>query len=527
MSNAKPPTGKEKFIREMITFLTSDKTMFYKRGDTIYVDTAVLKGDTLLTLDGAEFRSFILKLAKMQDNILMRTADADLIIDHCLYHARSVAKELSPDPRACMRDGALWINPAWADQRLIKIENGTWTIEATPERIFAPLPSSMAMAVPVPNPATAFQGLITKGITSFGDFHCFFCTMLATMMMPADDVHPIIILSGEGAKGKTTTMKLATQLVDPDEGNECMIVGEDQRDILVACLTRKTLGLDNASKLPIGDDLLSQMFAGGVSKERKLHTNNEQATIKIGRMRVIINGVSPDFSKSDFFTKAIFIEQPVVTKRNTAGKERFDSLSAVEGEWKTLLPEVFGALLSVIAAGLPYYTTWIQNRKAAGRRPDAAVRFVEFAVMGEAFSRAMGYTDDLFTQQVEALSDVSKQTSVQSDECAQLLLLWAEGKRGSTSNPFGDDDAARVPKQDQYDISTSDLHGELRALASKEGYNLFKIPWLNNPVAFGKHLRRTMQTLNNSGWHVLPKGRNGAGWRIERKSLQLPMEPGL
>lgn len=514
---AAAPTGKMKFIREMIGFLTGDRAVFYSRGDTVYIDTSILKGNNLLPLEGSEFRSFILKLAKVKDDILLRGADAELIVDHCLYHAKAVATPLSADPRSCMRNGVLWINPAWPDQRLIRIADGAWEIVLPKERIFAPLPSTMSMPVPVPMAATEFPKLVAKGITSFGDYHCFYCTTLATMLMPADDVHPIIILSGEGAKGKTTTMKLSTQLVDPDEGNECMIVGEDQRDILVACLTRKTLGLDNASKLPIGDDLLSQMFAGGVSKERKLHTNNEQATIKIGRMRVFINGVSPDFSKSDFFTKAIFLEQPVVTKKNAAGKERFDSLSAVEGEWKALLPQVLGALLSVIAEGLPHYTGWLERRRTAGRRPDAAVRFVEFAVMGESFARAMGFPADTFTQQVEALSDVSKQTAVSSDECAQLLLLWAEGKRGADSNPFADSIEGAIPKQDRYEITTGALHGQMQELAKSEGYNTYKMPWLNNPIVFGRHLRTTIQTLNNSSWLVFPKGRNGAGWIIERK----------
>ena len=454
---------------------------------------------------------------------MLRATDAELIVDQVTAYADRNALPLSNDPRARIIDGVLWLNPAWKNGKLIRIAAGAWSIEEPPCRIFAPLPPSMAMPVPVQTPASEFGALMAKGITSFGDYHCFYCTTMATTMMPQDDVHPIIILSGEGAKGKSTTMKLSTQLVDPDEGNECMIVSEDQRNILAACLTRKTIGLDNTSKLPISDDLLSQMYAGGVSKERKLYTNNELSHTKIERMRVFINGVSPDFTKSDFFTKAIFLEQPVVTRKNAAGKDRYDSLSAVEREWKAMLPVTLGSLLSVIASGLPYYNEWVEKRAKSGRRPDAAVRFVEFAVMGEAFARAMGYPPDTFTGQVEALSEKSKQTAADSDECTQLIVKWAEGKRGTTFG--GSDDVwgststtSAYPKADRYDITTSDLHAELQALAKVEGYNTYKMSWINNPVWLGRHLRKSLQTINNSEWYMIPKARHGAGWIIERKA---------
>lgn len=512
-------SARDKFIRGMIAGMKQDTEAFYERRGDLYVDTKLYGGKELVKLRSGAFTTFLLDLAHRNDNILLKAADADLIADHVCSYAENNAKPLSSDPRACWVKNDLWLNPGWKDGKLIRIADGSWEIAAAPSRLFAPLPQSMAMPVPVPTPAAAFPTLIKQGIVDFGEYHAFFCTMMATMMMPMDDVHPIIIITGEGAKGKTTTMKLVTQLVDPDQGNECLIVSEDQRNILVTCLTRKTIGLDNASRLPISDDLLSQMYAGGTYKERQLFTNNEQSSIKIERMRVIINGVSPDFSKSDFFTKAIFLEQPRVTLAN----DEFISLTHVEERWQSMLPQALGSLLSVIAEGLPFYRDWQKRRKEANKPASAPVRFVEFAVMGEAFSRAMGFPKDEFTNEVKRLNESSKETAVQTDECAQLVIAWANGARGSSGIASSDDlwsfQSGRFPKADKYEIGSSDLYNELMLLSGSEGYNRYKMPWMNSPVAFGKRLRLSLPNINNSEWSMAPNGHKGNGtmWDIVKK----------
>ena len=415
-------------MRAMISGLKSGKVTFYQRNGELYIDTMGCGGTELLALEQSPFMNFMLDLAYTTENLLLKAVDVEQIVNQVRTYAAREAIPLSSDPRSCMIDGILWINPGWESGELIKIEGGAWEVVASPGRIFAPLPASMAMAHPIHVPATDLPGYLTKGIVSFGEFHCFFSTLAATMLMPSDDVHPVIILSGEGAKGKTTTMKLMTQLVDPDEGNECISVGEDPRDLLVTCLYRKMIGLDNASKLPISDDILSQMYTGGTRRERKLHTNNELSETKIGRMRIFINGVAPGFSKSDFFTKAIFLDQPAVTVKDENGVDRFTSLSAVERDWKAMLPLVLGALLGTIAAGLPHYQAWMARREAEDRRADASVRFVEFAVMGEAFSRAMGFPEDEFTKQIDVLDKRSKVVAKEGDEVASLMLSLLNGE---------------------------------------------------------------------------------------------------
>lgn len=535
-----PPkiTPRERFIRAMIEGFSTETKAFYVRRDILYFDTAVVGGKELIPLTSNEFVNFLLTFARHKSGVMLRSTDVDLIRDHITAYAKAIALPLSSDPRACWDATGgkadrpvLWINPGWPDGRLILIADGTWSIEQAPRRIFAPLPLSMAMPIPVDTPAEDFPALVKKGIVSFGDLHCFFCTVLATMMMPMDDVHPIIILTGEGAKGKTTTMKLMTQLVDPDQGNECMIVGEDQRNILVTCLYRKTIGLDNASRLPISDDLLSQMYAGGTVPERKLYTNNELSSIKVERMRVLINGVAPDFSKSDFFTKTIFLEQPQVTSRNAAGEERYQSLTAVENDWKKMLPKALGSLLNVIAGGLPYYQEWHAKRESEGRRADAPVRFVEFAVMGEAFARQMGFESDVFTEQIRSLDRNSKEIAVGSDECAQLLTAWLEGERARVGTPFGgfadeQDDIKVFPKAERYYISPTELYTQIRQLAISRGYSIYSISWLRSLKAFSQAVMRSVKNLETVKWYAwqVSGGEHKRDWEFVKDTPQQRIE---
>ena len=80
MSEKREMSAKEKFIRETIEFLQSDAVTYYRRGDTLHLDTVALHGSKLLPLGGAELRAFLLRLGKLMNNVLLLRADAETII---------------------------------------------------------------------------------------------------------------------------------------------------------------------------------------------------------------------------------------------------------------------------------------------------------------------------------------------------------------------------------------------------------------------------------------------------------------
>lgn len=497
----KPQDPKDKFIRGTIAFMSSEKTTYYMRGDRVYVDTRAFKGKKLLLLEGNEFRSFLLRHAKKTDNVLLRRADADLIIEHVYYHALENAKQLSTDARAMFAGKTLLVNPGWQDDRLIEIqEDGTWKERVQTDWLFEPMAPKMRMPVPEMREAKMFPEYLKQGIADFGSNHCLLAVTCATMLLPADFVHPFIVFTGDQARGKSTTMKLILQLVDPYEKGELMSVGEDMRDIIALCAIRHSIALDNVSKLPFDEDLLSKMYSGGLFATRKMATNSELSEVETPRLRVLMNGIGNAFSRSDLISRCIFIEHPLLMEAPAAGKqEQFASLSIVEERWRKMLPETLGSLLRAIGAGLKLF-----HERGGLEGKTAGARFVEYCVLGECISEAMGFPPGEFTKQINAATEHQKDNAIDADDCAQLVVAWLEGERaedksldlvGANPLPFG--------KSDEYMISPSDLHKGLRALAVHRGFSIYSIKWLASTKALTQAITRSAKNIEHDGWDVV------------------------
>jgi len=424
---------KERFIRAMIARLTeSAKTEFYSRGGRVYVDTRTLKGEQLMLLEGGDFSRFLMQFAKKSDNILLRKADADFIIDNVSYYAEGVAKPLSVDNRAAFRGEQIVISTGWVNGELLVVEadSGSWGTEEVKERIFEPIAPAMCMTIPVKTLALRFPALLKEGIADFGEYHCLIAVSCATMMLPATFPHPFLVFTGDQARGKSTTMKLLLQLVDPYAGAELMSVGKDARDLIALCRDRHCIALDNISKLPFDEDLLSKMYSGGIFAARQMTTNSELSKAHMPRLRVMMNGIGTFFSRSDLLSRCIFIEHPVLTQKDEQGYDLFQSTEEIEGRWSHKLPEALGSLLSAMAAGWKLYK---DRGGHIGKR--SRCRYVEYAVIGECMAQAMGYEEDIFTEQVNRAAEDIKERAIEMDDCAQLVLAWLNGESATPHLP--------------------------------------------------------------------------------------------
>lgn len=488
---------KDKFIRESIAFLTS-KAKFHSRGDRVYVDTRKMQGTKLLNIEGPEFRSFLMRLAKSKVNVLMRGSDAELIVEHALFHAQEVAKPLSSDARSMFKDEKLYINPGWENGNLITIDDeGSWTEEAQEEWMFEPMTPKMRMVVPQKREATMFPEYLKQGIADFKDHHCLLAVTCATMLLPSDFVHPFIVFTGDQARGKSTTMKLMLQLVDPYDKGELMSVGEDMRDIIALCRGRHSIALDNVSKLPFDEDLLSKMYSGGLFATRKMMTNSEVSEVETPRLRVLMNGIGNAFTRSDLMSRCIFIDHPVLTTIKPDGTEDFAPLSVVENRWKKMLPEALGSLLSALGSGMGIF-----KKKGGLEGKTSHSRFVEYCVIGECIAEAMGFESGLFTKQVDLASEQQKAGAIDADDCAQLVIAWLNGERATnTTDAF----AEQLPlaASSEYILSPADFFGEIRGLAAHRGYSVYSLKWLASTKAFSAALTRSQKNIEHGGWAML------------------------
>ena len=491
---------KTEYIHKMIAFLTSEEVAYHSRGERTYIDTRPLKGKKLINLESSEFRSFLMRLAKKMDGLLLRHADADLITEHVLFHAQEVAKPLSSDARAMQQGKKYLINPGWENDKLIVIEPGKqWAETEQKEWLFEPMTAKMRMVVPEPREATSFPDYLRRGIADFGEHHCLLAVTCATMLLPADFVHPFIVFTGNQARGKSTTMKLLLQLVDPYDKGELMSVGEDMRDIIALCRGRHSIALDNVSKLPFDEDMLSKMYSGGLFATRKMATNSELSEVETPRLRVLMNGIGNAFSRSDLMSRCIFIEHPALVTMKPDGTEYFAPLSVVEDRWRAILPDALGSLLAALSAGLKIF---VDNGELKDKVSGS--RFVEYCVIGECIAEAMGFEKGMFTAQVDLASESQKETAIEADDTAQLILAWLTGERAQRSDAQGDFfSTTDFVQQDEYIVSPSDLFGEIRSLAAQRGYSVYSLKWLASTKSFSQAVQRSKKNIENGGWEFI------------------------
>lgn len=492
---------KTEYIHKMIAYLTFPTMNYHSRGERIYIDTrGKLKGTKLLNVQSPEFRSVLLRLAKRMDNLLLRKADVELIIEHVFYHAQEVAKPLSTDARAMQKDNLYLINPGWENDKLIAIEPGKpWKEIEQKEWLFEPLPPKYRMPVPEPREATTFPEYLKRGIADFGDWHCLLSVTCATMLLPGDFVHPFIVFTGNQARGKSTTMKLIVQLVDPYERGELMSVGEDIRDIIALARGRHSIALDNVSKLPFDEDMLSKMYSGGVFATRKMASNGELSETETPRLRVLLNGIGNAFSRSDLMSRCIFIEHPALVTIGKDGAEDFAPLSVVEDRWKAILPDALGSLLAALSAGLKIF-----QENGGLKDKTSHSRFVEYCVIGECIAEAMGYEKGLFTKQVDAASEMQKESAIEADDTAQLAVAWLGGERAQVDTGSNEDlfasSTSKYPTEGEIEISASSLFAEIRALAAKRGYSVYSLKWLASAKSFTAAMSRSRKSIEHGGW---------------------------
>ena len=497
-----PPTkeavGKEKFIRTMISGLTAPGTAYYARSDRVYIDTAPLGGRGLMLLEGGEFISFLLQLAKTKENILARTADAELIIDHIRYHAAEVATPLSLDSRAAHKGPQIVLNTGWKGDKMLVIEpeRSSWTEMAIEDRIFEPIPPEMALPVPLMRPALDFHSILKAGIADFGDKHCLIAVSCATMLLPATFPHPFLVFTGNQARGKSTTMKLLLQLIDPYADGELMTVGDDARDLIALCRGRHCIAMDNVSHLPFDEDLLSKMYSGGLFTARKMTTNSELSSAHMPRLRVMMNGIGTSFSRSDLMSRCIFIEHPALTTKNAAGEDIFVPIEQIERRWHAQIPAALGSLLSAVAEG---WKLFLDQGGLEGKT--SRCRYVEYAVIGECMSQVMGFEPGLFTKQINETAEAAQEGAIESDDCAQLVLAYLNGERGTGSQLSGFDDTPALQMANhKVLISPTELYKEIRQIATSRNYTIYGMKWMNSVKAFSTAITRSCKNIEHGGW---------------------------
>ena len=235
-----------------------------------------------------------------------------------------------------------------------------------------------------------------------------YSVLLGTMMIPGFP-HPIILVNGPQGSAKSSFSRSIRIIIDPSVVPLLSI--PNKIDNLIQTLSHNYAAFfDNVDSISDDySDAFCRASTGEGIVKRQLYTDEEDIIFRYQRC-VLLNGINISTTRSDFIDRSIQFELETIgpTQRKTENE--------IINELESLAPRVRGYLAKVVQNALVIYEN--TSKQLIGRLP----RMADFAIWGEAISKAMGYQPlEFFNAYTTRISDLSK--SVISENVVAIELL--------------------------------------------------------------------------------------------------------
>jgi hypothetical protein len=291
-----------------------------------------------------------------------------------------------------------------------------------------------------------------------------------------DTPHVVLELVGEQGSAKSSTQRFLRRLIDPNQA-DLRSAPKSVEDVWIAAFNSHMVSLENLSHLSAQyQDALCVLATGGGYSARTLFTNSEETILEL-RKPIVLNGISVVVTAQDLLDRCVHIDLPSIEFREMAGD--------IDARFEAAQPGLLGALLELFAKVLATLPSVKINPKD---RP----RMADFAALGEALSRVMGWAEGAFLDRHAAMRRESILTTIDGSPVGAALLAFLE------CNPGG------------FEGSMSDL------LARLETHRPTHEFWPRSSKGLGDALRRLSPALRLIGFECksLPKIGGAIRWRI-------------
>lgn len=233
---------------------------------------------------------------------------------------------------------------------------------------------------PIPINDNCFDEIF-KFVNITGDNQILFAVTLISYFIP-DIAHPILMFSGKPGVSKTTTHTIVKSLVDPT-----VVMGQslpkEGKNLLIQWKSQYVLFYDNISAINSSiSDILCRGVTGEGTSDRKLYTDNDEVYYNLRRC-FLINGIGQVGTKPDLMQRTVLVElDPITKEQRKSEKEIFDSFNKLK-------PNLLGSIFNIVSKAITIKDT-IQLENTP--------RLADFAIWGEAISRAIGFKENQFLQ---------------------------------------------------------------------------------------------------------------------------------
>lgn len=144
------------------------------------------------------------------------------------------------------------------------------------------------------------------------------------------------VFNGEHGSGKSTRQMFVRRTIDSREPAS-MKMPDKTDDLIIYCENSAVVSLDNQSMLSeTMSDALCRVATGDGNVKRSLYTSRDLSIFR-GSRPIFVNGITDVVTRDDLLDRSLIVH---VEKPETGKTD-----DELEGEFKALLPRVFGALL--------------------------------------------------------------------------------------------------------------------------------------------------------------------------------------
>jgi hypothetical protein len=348
--------------------------------------------------------------------------------------------------RVAEHEGAIWIDLADEYWQAVRVAAKGWEVVHDPPVRFR---RSRGM-LPLPYPVKGGTLAELREFVNVDDQEWpLYVAWIVGTIRPRGP-YAILLLVGEQGTAKSTAVRVARSLIDP---NEAPVRREpkDGQDLIVAARNSHVIAFDNVSRLSLElSDDLARLATGAGFGARQLYTDLDEVIVNVAAP-IVLNGIEEFATRGDLLDRALILTPPTIEKYidEDAFWPRFDEAH----------PRILGALLDAAAAALTNHT----------KTPAPNVRMADFARWVSAAERKLGFKSGTFVDAYRANRAAAVQTVLEASLIAvPVQTLAAAGFEGTATELLElltalVDDTVR--KQRDWPKRPHRLSGELRRIA--------------------------------------------------------------
>ena len=414
-----PPAGRQAGADESSSATLNDLIGFVSSRCQIYCDQydtpfAFLNGRAV-PLRSKRFAAFVTHGFVEETRRSVGAATLDTLIRY-LSGSAFERQPVTLEPRVVNRDGEIWVDLANDKGEAIRITKDGWSVAKVEAPMFIRYKQTLPMDVDESGTADDLKAFVRYWNLSDPDDEVLVAGAMGSAFFDAS--HVILFFLGPQSATKSTASKAVRNVIDPAPVKTASLT-RDENEFNQKMAHNYVPVFDNVTELTDHQiDMLCRAATGEGNSKRELYTDQEDVLMQYRRF-VIMNGINLPSYRGDLMERLL----PIALKRPTARERKEDS--EVSTWLASMTPKARAAIFSALARAMKKLDEVRAELK--GKR-GGLPRMADFAVVGEAFCRALGYEDFKFYDRYMSNIETSSASAIENDDIARLVVAYIDGE---------------------------------------------------------------------------------------------------